>query len=175
MIVMINAGHAPGIDPGAVGPAGTQEATVCKNIANRAISYLAQAGIDAYFVQDDSLYNVVDTAEAMHADLFVSIHCNAAGNPAAEGTETFYHPTSDVSRALAECIHAQLVGLGLTDRGTKDGSGLYVVRRTSMPTVLVECEFISNPDREMWLASDAGQDELAAAIARGVTDYQGAM
>ena len=172
MKVFINPGHDINIDPGAIGPSGLREADVVLNVALRLDIVLRNAGIETEMMQSDDLSAVCSASDEWGADLFVSIHCNAAVNEAAHGTETFYHPGSDNGRALAECVNAQLVGLGLADRGTKDGSWLYVVKNTSAPAILVELDFISNPDQEQYLADDNNKQELARAIARGITDYQ---
>jgi len=71
---------------------------------------------------------------------------------------------------LANCINDQLVeSLDLTDRGVKYGDRLFVLRHTDMPAVLVELAFISNTSDALLLRDQ--QDELARAVARGVTDY----
>ena len=175
MRVFINPGHCPGADPGAIGQSGVQEAAVVLDVGERLAAILGVVGIDTSILQSDDLSDVCAASDAFNADMFVSLHCNAAVNAEAEGTETFYHPGSENGRALTECVHAQLVGLGLTDRGTKDGSWLYVVKNTSAPAILVELDFISNPEQEQYLADDNNKQELARAIARGITDYQGAM
>ena len=71
---------------------------------------------------------------------------------------------------LAECIQKQIVdSLGTVDRGVKVNQHLAVLRETVMPAVLVEVAFISNEDDVQLLINN--QDDIARAIARGVTDY----
>lgn len=174
MKVFINPGHCPGIDPGAVGQTGLQEADVAKNVGALVEHYLNAVGIETESCQDDSLSYVCSQANNSDADLFISIHCNAAGTPAAEGTETWYCAGSYNGAQLASCIQDQIVNsLDTVDRGIKEAmpgrNGLYVLTNTDMPAVLVELAFISNEDDEILLQS--GQDDFARAIARGVTDY----
>ena len=108
--------------------------------------------------------------------MFISLHCNSAVNPAAEGTETFHWHTSRNGKKLAECIQNQIVhSLETYDRSVKKcvpgtGTNFYVVRNTDAVAVLVEMAFISNADDRMLLKNN--QDDFARAIARGVTDYQ---
>lgn len=168
MIIAINAGHCPGLDPGAVGSF-LQEADVARDVSERVCDSLRNAGHEALFIQDDSLDDVCATANDAGADLFVSIHLNAAsGN--ARGTETFYYQSGDQSEALAEHIQTQLVAsLGTVDRGIKERPGLWVLNSTDMPAVLVEICFIDNIDDEMMIA--ANKDEAAYAIAGGIVDY----
>ena len=107
------------------------------------------------------------------ADLFVSIHCNAAADSSANGTETYHAPGSEKGAALAGAIQSRLVAaLGLRDRGVKQAN-FAVLRRTSMPAALVEIAFISNPIEEGLLGNPDFQRRAARAIAQGIADYLG--
>ena len=112
---------------------------------------------------------VTETANDWGADIFVSIHCNAA-NTTAQGTEVECYG-SGTGEQLAQCIQSQIVdSIGTTDRGVKYMPQLLVLKYTDMPAVLVEMAFIDNDDDAELLAGK--QDEFARAIARGVTDYE---
>lgn len=167
MNVALNAGHYPGRDPGAIGPNGTQEADICLIIANKVKSLLPY---DTLVIQEDSLQLICDKANEFEADLFVSVHANAATSPTAHGTETFFHPSSEAGQELAEAIHEEMTRIGFTDRGTKTMT-FYVLAHTNMPAALVETAFISNKDEESFLASEEGQDRIAQAIAKGIDQY----
>ncbi len=179
MKVFLNPGHAPGgvPDPGAVNAVlGLREADVVAAVGAATKAYLRAAGCEVTLWQDDSLAQVTRQANETAADLFVSIHCNSAGDPAARGSEVWYCGASLAGRELAGCIQSQLIAaLGLADRGCKAAvpgvNGLYVLTRTAMPAVLVELAFLSNPEEAALLASDEMQKTCAAAIARGITDY----
>ena len=111
-----------------------------------------------------------DCANQWPADIFVSIHCNSAGNTSAQGTETLVHNMGGHAERLADCIQRQIVdSLDTVDRGLKERPELTVLRATDMPAVLVELAFISNEEDEALLRDR--QDDFARAIARGVTDY----
>lgn len=178
MRVFLNPGHAPNgnPDPGAVNAeTGLRECDVVLNVSNAVEKYLNAAGVETELLQSDSLYEICETANMSDADIFVSIHCNAADAEEANGTETWACAGSQRGYALAHCIQGQIVdALGTTDRGVKIATpgvnGLYVLSNTDMPAVLVELAFISNADDEEILANQ--QDELARAIARGITDFQ---
>lgn len=60
---------------------------------------------------------------------------------------------------------------GRKDLGTRE-QGIYVLAQTSMPGVLVETGFISNPDEEKYLMTEYGQDIIASAIYRGFREYK---
>lgn len=173
MKVAVNAGHYPGKDSGAVGATGLQEADVSKDIAMKVCEYLTAVGYETLFIQENELYQITDASNLFGTDLFVSIHCNAAANTEAKGTETFFANGSTEGLKLAQCVQNQIVNsLGTVDRGLKFNN-LYVTRNTDCPSILVECAFISNVEDECMLADINKRDEFARSIARGVTDYVG--
>lgn len=177
MKVFINPGHAPNgnPDPGAVNTTiSLRESDVAYAVGNAAMKYLINAGVEAQVLQDDDLGYICMAANDSDADLFISIHCNAADNPQALGTETYYYPGSARGAKLAQAIQNQIVhSLHMVNRGIKEAvpgrNGLYVLNNTVMPGVLVELGFISNDHDEKVLANY--QDALARAVVRGVTDY----
>ena len=120
-----------------------------------------------------SLTERVRRANLWGADVFISLHTNAAVNPAANGTEALiYSKESTVAFNLAEDILRELTLVtGLKNRGIVERPGLYVLRRTRMPAVLVEMGFITNPtDAELMATSP---DLFARGIYRGIVDYYG--
>lgn len=172
-IVFINPGHAPDgkPDPGAVSPNGVRESDITAAVASMVSKYLQDIGYTAPIMQADSLLSVTSAANGWDADIFVSIHCNAADNPAAQGSETYHIAGGAKSEKLARCIQSQIVtSVPITNRGVKT-AGFYVLKNTDMPAVLVELAFLSNEWDESLLTDPARQDEFARAIARGITDY----
>ncbi|MBR2520449.1 MAG: N-acetylmuramoyl-L-alanine amidase [Selenomonadaceae bacterium] len=166
MRIFINPGHDPQLDPGACGN-GLREADVVLKIGRRVEGYLRAVGYDVKLFQYDGLGEICFDANAWKADLFVSIHCNAATGTA-KGTETFSSGGMKSTR-LAEKIQAQLINsLPVVNRGVKT-AGFYVLKNTDAPAVLVETAFIDNPDDAKLLVER--EDDFARAIARGVTDY----
>ncbi|HMM41751.1 MAG TPA: N-acetylmuramoyl-L-alanine amidase, partial [Thermomicrobiales bacterium] len=87
----------------------------------------------------DDLKARVDIANNRPADLFISIHSNAAENTSAVGTETYVaKQASDRSKALAKLVQqAMIESPGLKDRGVR-AADFYVIRNTTMPAILVE-------------------------------------
>lgn len=166
MLIAGNAGHYPGKDPGCLGSRIT-EAELTKDYVTVINKYLNMAGVDTVFIQEDSLSLICAIANDNDADLFYSVHFNAA-NSKASGTETFYCNGSKNGKIFAECVQKQLIDtLGLIDRGVKT-DGKYVTRNTNMTAILVEVGFLDNPSDEQVLLSR--KDEACRAIARGITD-----
>ncbi len=120
-----------------------------------------------------SLSERVNEANSWGADIFLSLHNNAAENPNATGNEALvYSPGSTVAVALGEQILEQLtLTTGLRNRGIVYRPGLYVLKETVMPAVLVEMGFITNPyDAELLSESPY---LFSTGIYRGVLKYYG--
>lgn len=113
-----------------------------------------------------------DAANARPAELFVSIHQNSTSSTTAMGTETYVNRgAAEPAQLLAAGIQRTLVGcLGLKDRGVKE-AGFYVLRNTSMPSVLVEGGFVSSPDDVVLLAQPDFRQKMAEAIGGAVFQY----
>ncbi len=124
--VILDPGHG-GADPGAVGEGDLLEKDIVLEIARTARDLLEAEGYRVFLTREDdrfvSLRNRARMANRLRADLFVSIHANAAGNHQARGTETFYYaPASDPwSRAVALLENAPL---RLEDKGGPGEGGL---------------------------------------------------
>lgn len=133
------------------------------------ITYAAVGG----FTAADDLQARCNLANAWGADIFVSIHANAAESSAARGAETFWRDTGsmtdrELSRRLADLIQQEyIVGTGLVNRGVKEDS-FYVLRWSNMPAVLVETGFMSNPTELQKLRDPNFQRNATTAIARGI-------
>ena len=94
-----------------------------------------------------SLRERVRLANEWGADYFISLHTNASSIPSATGVEAFAFSEPSVSFNLGKDIVESISELtGLQNRGMKVRSGLYVLRKTQMPAVLVELGFITNPN-----------------------------
>ena len=120
-----------------------------------------------------SLTARVREANSWGADVFLSLHTNAATNEDATGAEALvYRKDGGVADRLAEDILNSLTeATGLRNRGVIARPGLYVLRRTNMPAVLVEMGFITNPgDAELMVSSP---ELFARGIYRGILNYYG--
>lgn len=168
-IIALNPGHFPGFDPGAVGPSGLEEATVVMAVARIAELALQESGHSVVFISENELDNIADDANLVEADVFVSVHCNAAENTDVQGTETWCYEYSEQGYRLALELQRELVdALQRPNRGIRYSAGLYVLKHTFMPAALVELAFISNPEEERLLANPQCQEQAGLAIARGI-------
>jgi N-acetylmuramoyl-L-alanine amidase len=121
---------------------------------------------------DTSLATRVTLANTRGADYYFSVHANA--NLSKWGTwggiETYAMPKGEGLR-VAKIIHKHLMeGTDFRDRGVKDGSHLYEINKTQMPSNLFECGFMDNLNEAKHLLSDAYRRECAREIAQGICE-----
>ena len=173
MLVIIDPGHG-GPDPGAIGINGLQEKGIVLDIGNQVAASLQRQGIQALLTRADDrdldLEPRVQMAEQSNATVFVSIHANSISlsRPDISGLETYYHESG---LGLAKIIHQNVLQMtGVGDRGVRKAR-FYVLRKTSMPSVLVEVGFVTGRDDASRLSNPAYRTQMADAIARGILQY----
>ena len=176
MKICIDPGHSGPMEPGACA-GGVTEAAIVLAIAKMTAKILTDRGHKVLLtreddIEDDSLLWRAEEAWKFRAEIFVSLHCNAATDPAAHGTEVLYYPTSENGHALARCIQAELVKNCQTAyRGVKTNDELTVLVETACPAVLAGMAFLSN-DREREMLTDRFlQRQFAVGIANGIEQY----
>lgn len=172
MRICIDPGHScPPQDTGAVGI--KKEEVPVNEVCTILINLLKAAGHTVLRTTPTngatvtaSLAQRVSQSNAFKADLFVSVHANAAiPTDKPRGTEVFYQ--NDASLKYATNIEKQIASLGFKSRGAKNGSFLYVVKRTQATSVLVELFFIdSKADCDLY--DQLGPEKLAQAIASAI-------
>ncbi|WP_379129350.1 N-acetylmuramoyl-L-alanine amidase [Paenibacillus sp. sgz500958] len=179
-VVVLDAGHG-GTQPGATSLTKRLEKDFNLAVILKAAALLQQeSGITVVLTRNDDrtlgLQERVDIAEAMQADLFISLHANAMPTTypswnKVTGSETYY--TRSESLLLAQIMHKHLVaGTGFKDNGVRSKS-LHVTRETSMPAVLLEAGYLTNSGDEAALYSEGLQDALAREIVSGIKEYLG--
>jgi N-acetylmuramoyl-L-alanine amidase len=172
---VIDPGHG-GPDPGAIGVGGLQEKGVVLDISQKVATILEQQGVQVVMTRSDDrdldLEPRVQLAQRVNATAFVSIHANAISlsRPDVNGLETYYYQSGlDLARSIHQSV---LEGTGVPDRGVRS-SRFYVLRRTSMPSVLVEVGFVTGRSDAARLADPNFRNQMAGAIARGILRYLG--
>jgi N-acetylmuramoyl-L-alanine amidase len=179
--VIIDVGHG-GTDLGTRGYSPyCEEKKICLLTARLVKRYLEQLGYHALMTRntDDfvSLPRRVEIATQARGQIFVSVHFNSARSPDAEGIEVFFcdrgqdRARANASRKLADAVLSRLIRrTSAVSRGVKKGN-FHVIRETTMPAILVEGGFISNPEEKLLLKSRDYQEKIAQGIADGIDQY----
>ena len=119
------------------------------------------------------LKNRVQLANSEEADIFVSIHLNKIEQSQYYGWQTFYQENSEESKSLAEKIQNNL-NYTIQKENKREIlalSGKYIMDNVIIPTVTVECGFLSNTQETQNLITDSYQSELAWGVYTGIVDY----
>lgn len=170
-LIVLDAGHG-GENPGATYQ-GRQEKDDALQLVLAVGKILERNGQDVYYTRTTDVYEspAQKAAEANQAgaDYFVSIHRNSSPYPNQyTGVESLVYNKYGSAARMARNINAELEKVGFTNQGIQERPNLAVLRRTSMPAVLVEVGFI-NTDADNALL-DSRFDEVAAAIAAGILE-----
>lgn len=119
-----------------------------------------------------SLSTRTNQANAWGADFFISIHTNASLDTSANGSESLVYRIPSTAADIARSIQTELTSLtGLRNRGVVARPGLWVLRKTTMPAVLSEIGFLSNPREAALMNQNPGL--FAEGIYRGIVAYYG--
>jgi len=170
--VMIDPGHG-GRDPGTIsGFYGYKEKDIVLNMVKllRRLVLRDDYLFTPYLTRNRdkylSLQKRCDKANKKKVDLFVSFHCNGFSDLTVKGMEVFYKLDSKPSKLLAAETYVSLLNSmnGHDGRGIK-GANFYVLRSTEMPSILIEFEFLSNPEQAEYLNSKANQRVMVKAVA----------
>lgn len=177
MVINVHAGHNPDgkIACGAVGF--IKESTEARKVKDEVISQLRQLGNTVYDCtvnngtsQSNVLSSIVKKCNAHKVGLDVSIHFNSGvndkkGNDKTTGTEVYVYNSDSKARSYAIKVVKEIAKLGFNDRGVKYSSGLYVLRNTESPAMLIECCFVDDKDD----AQLYDYMSMAKAIVYGIT------
>ncbi|HMM21615.1 MAG TPA: N-acetylmuramoyl-L-alanine amidase [Selenomonadales bacterium] len=179
-VIVVDPGHG-GNNPGATGN-GSIEAANNLAVGLKLRDKLQQAGAKVYMTREtdrnvapvgstlgEELQARVDLAESKGADLFVSVHSNDNPDPKIAGAMTFY--SSGKSSKLASEVQSALVqATGAANKGTSSAT-FYVLRNTTMPSILVEMGFVSNPQEAAKLNDNSYRNKVAQGVFNGLVQY----
>ncbi|MDB9485453.1 N-acetylmuramoyl-L-alanine amidase [Dolichospermum circinale CS-537/01] len=173
ILVVIDPGHG-GKDSGAPGLGGLLEKDVVLPISTKLARILEQNGVQVVLTRDADFFvelqGRVDIAKRVNATVFVSIHANSVDNrPEVNGLEVYYY---DSGYGLAETVRQTILQniSTLNNRGTRKAR-FYVLRKNSMPAILVETGYMTGREDNPRLGSSDYQSRMAEGIARGVLNY----
>ncbi|SHI76826.1 N-acetylmuramoyl-L-alanine amidase [Lutispora thermophila DSM 19022] len=189
-IIIIDPGHG-GIDPGAIGVTGVLEDEINLQIALKLRKLIEQSGGIALMIREDDsgLYSGGSSrirekknedlrerrkmVNESSADIFISIHLNFFPQSQYYGAQCFYNEGDEEGKKLAELIQAELIDVirNNNTRKAKSIDTVYILKNNKMPSVLVECGFISNYEEERLLKDEKYQEKLAWAIFMGIMKY----
>ena len=167
--VVLDAGHG-GFDRGGVPGQRISEKDKCLDVAQRLKRLLQAEGYRVVMTRDSDVFIPLgtrcDIANRYRDAIFVSIHFNCASRIGANGIETYYYRSDSAS--LAASIHRNVVSISPSENRGIRRRGFYVLRRTAIPSVLVECGFLTNPTEGRLALSGDYRQRLAEQIARGI-------
>lgn len=167
--VVIDAGHG-GIDRGGIPGQRVPEKVMALDTARRLEIRLRAAGFRTVMTRrDDSFVSLparVAIANAQRDAIFISIHYNAAPRTGAEGFETYYY--SRRSARLAAACYSRIVQAFPGRRRGLRTRGFYVIRKTNIPSVLVEPGFLTNPSDAALILRPAMRQRIADLLAAAI-------
>lgn len=177
-IVVVDVGHG-GKDTGTYAMAGNwKEKDFNLDFARKIADVWESEDVHLYFtrLQDINidLDERVNFANAMDADLFVSVHCNSSDEDSGEGLEVLYKTNkfAQESKKLAEKCLEELVSVtGMARRNLLNGNNIHIIRNANMPTVLLELGFLTDKEDIAFLLKEENREKMAKAICKSILDY----
>ena len=188
--IVIDAGHGVP-DEGAQSSTGTTEAETNLKISLKVQNLLEQSGYTVILTRSDenAIYDVdsntlkqkkisdirnrVKIGNESSADIFVSIHLNKIPQQQYYGWQCFYKEGNEQSNKLAKSIQENLNKSMQKEnnRVAMKIDNIYIIKHVEIPTSIVECGFLSNPEEEKQLLDDNYQNRLAWGIYSGIINY----
>lgn len=176
-VIVIDAGHG-GYDPGKIGVNKALEKDINLQIAQRVKKCLEENEIEVVMTREEDI--MADTKRAdmqkrvnlinkTKPAIAVSIHQNSYSNSSVTGAQVFYYKGSEVGKEAATLMQEELKKINSENvRQIKDNNNFYMLKKTKVPTIIVECGFLSNAWEAERLVSEEYQIELAEAICNGI-------
>lgn len=181
--VVLDAGHG-GEDPGKVGINGAKEKDINLAIAKKVKKYLEEQKITVYMTREEDCMLAetgstnkkvedmkarVEKINASQANLAVSIHQNSYQEEGVKGAQVFYYSHSQEGQKDAITMQNALLELDASNtRKAKENDTYYILKRTEIPTIIVECGFLSNQEEADLLVTEAYQEDVAKSIVKGI-------
>ena len=185
-LVVLDPGHG-GRDPGKVGAQGEQEKDINLAISLKVKERLEKDGMEVVMTREkdvmladedasnkklEDLNNRISIINERQPAVAVSIHQNSYSDASVKGAQVFYFTHSDKGKQAAEAMQKELLEFDQENtRKIKANDTYYLLKKTEVPTVIVECGFLSCPEEEALLTDEAYQKKLAEAIAKGIESW----
>ena len=178
--VILDAGHG-GIDVGKTGVNGEKEKDINLEISKKIKKFLSDSNVTVKMTRegderlaDSQREDLKARTDIMNggALLAVSIHQNSYRDPAVSGAQVFYYTGSEEGRTAAGMIQAELNALAPdNEKEIRANDSYYILKNTRIPTVIVECGFLSSYTEAEKLADDEYQNRIAEAVSEGILQY----
>ncbi|SHK02512.1 N-acetylmuramoyl-L-alanine amidase [Hespellia stercorisuis] len=179
--VVIDPGHGSS-DPGKVGINDLLEKDVNLKIAKEIKKLLEKEGITVVMTREDDSGLGKSKVEDLKARvavindtkpaLAVSIHQNSYGQEEVKGAQTFYFTHSEKGKEAALILQEKLCAMDSENhRQAKANETYYILKRTEVPTVIVECGFLSNREEAQKLGTGEYQEQIAQAVCSGIHGF----
>ena len=184
--IVIDVGHG-GSDPGKVGIQGIKEKDVNLAIARYLKDYLIAEDYTVYMTRetDQGLYdesvsnkkksdlsNRIQFLQKKNAACMISIHQNSYPDTIQHGAQTFYYEGRDEDKNFAQYVQDSLLAFDPSNtRQIKSNTSYYILKNAQVPSILIECGFLSNPEETANLTDPNYQKQIAYAIAVGTCRY----
>ena len=185
-LVVLDPGHG-GKDPGKVGADEELEKDINLAISLKVREKLEEDGMEVVMTREEDvmlsdgdadnkkledLNSRIKIINEQQPAIAVSIHQNSYSDPAVRGAQVFYFTHSDKGKQAAEALQKELLEFDQENtRDIKANDTYYLLKKTEVPTVIVECGFLSCPGEAELLTDEAYQEELAGAIAKGIESW----
>ena len=179
-LVVIDAGHG-GEDPGKVGVNGALEKDINLQIARRLQSKLEGEGVAVVMTRTEDIMDGsknedmrkrVSKINEIMPRIVISIHQNSYTSPNVKGAQVFYYSDSEESKEAASIMQQELKVLDSENkREIKADHTFYMLKKTKVPIIIVECGFLSNPEEAEKLVLEEYQEKLSATICNGIIKW----
>lgn len=180
-LVILDPGHG-GYDGGKVGVNGVEEKEINLKISLAINELLQKEGITVQMTRSDDdrlgetqtedLKQRVKQMNESEASLVVSIHQNSYHEENVSGAQVFYYTDSSEGKRAAEILQECLREIDPENtKQAKANNTYYILKKTSVPVVIVECGFLSNYEEAEKLADEAYQNQAAEAVTKGILQY----
>lgn len=179
-VVVIDAGHG-GYDPGKIGVNKALEKDINLQISEKIKRYLEESGIEVVMTREKDIMEEtkltdmqkrVSLINKTKPVIAVSIHQNSYSDSSVTGAQVFYYKGSEVGKEAATLMQEELKKLNSENvREIKENNNFYMLKKTKVPTIIVECGFLSNAQEAERLVSEEYQEVLAETISGGIIKW----
>lgn len=179
-VVVIDAGHG-GYDPGKIGVNKALEKDINLQISEKVKRYLEERGIEVVMTREKDIMEEtkltdmkkrVSVINKTKPVIAVSIHQNSYSDSSVTGAQVFYYKGSEVGKEAATLMQEELKKLNSENvREIKENNNFYMLKKTKVPTIIVECGFLSNAQEAERLVSEEYQEVLAETISGGIIKW----